>query len=192
MAYNPNIPQPTDQISVSQGQILNNFQALNPFILGIFDLPPQATPPTFPSPDVGLYSMVSTLTGNDELFITKQLPGPITSTVQATAAFFNPNGWTYLPSGILLKWGTGSSGSSIAGSFALTFPVASTIPTFKNVFSMQTSIYTGGVSIDKNTFVQVIGFTTILGVVVGANLWSSARTSSGPALSQFFYLAIGN
>jgi hypothetical protein len=29
MSYNPNIPQPTDNISVSQGQILTNFTQLN-------------------------------------------------------------------------------------------------------------------------------------------------------------------
>jgi hypothetical protein len=184
MAYNPNIPQPTDQISVSQGQILNNFQALNPFILGIFDLPPQATPPTFTAGDIGLYSMIpaaAPLTGINELFVT-YADG---SSLPITAALFSNTGYAYLPSGILIKWGY------VAPS--LPNPVTVTYDTtvkFTQVFSvMANAVNASGT--DPNWYVTVNQTSVFTNTTFFTAVTTQRTTVGVPQAIQLFYLAIG-
>jgi hypothetical protein len=128
MAYNNNIPQPTDQISVSQGQILDNFEAISTLIdvnhVG-FNLGDQGKHTfvtmvdqtsvmlPFINSEVGLYNVVDATTSINQLFISyvnsastrKQYP--ISASILSTNASpaTNSNGWAYLPSGVLLKWG---------------------------------------------------------------------------------------
>jgi hypothetical protein len=185
--YNANIPQPTDQISVSQDQILQNFQSLNPFILGIYDFPPQATIPTFTAGDVGLYAKIPAapfpLTGVNELFITKSNG----SNVLVTGSGLGTTGWSYLPSGILLKWGFTSSATS-PNPYVVTFPTGAGIPVFNNCYSVQVSLATGP-STDQNLYLQLVGNPT----ATNFTIYTGLRTTIGIVSSaQFNYLAIGN
>lgn len=135
MAFLPNIPQPTDQLSISQGNILNNFTILgaiagnaNPSSTSLnltsgfnwLYLPPQgAIPPAgaaFTAGNIGMYSALNAATGFNELYINKTIAGPTVVQIPATAFRNNnvgaTNGWTYLPSGLLIAWGTATIGAT--------------------------------------------------------------------------------
>ena len=143
MAYNANIPQPTDLLSQSQSDLLANFQALQTLIdVNHVDFasgdqgkhkwcsfPVQGASPATAAAEVAVFSRTSTLTTVPELCIRFAGNGTVT---EMTSAFLNVIGWSFLPSGILLKWGGASAGGP--GSFTLTYPVAATIPVFNQVF----------------------------------------------------------
>lgn len=144
MAYNANVPQGTDRISDTQQPILDNFIAIQTLIgvnhenfasvLGegkhkFLQMPAQV--PTIPTSatEVGLYAKNDPTTGSPALFFQKSnlaadsglsfteyentLPGAPTTTQAAS-------GWTRLPSGILVKWGSD-------GTFSVTTTVTRTV-----------------------------------------------------------------
>lgn len=193
MAYNQNIPQPGDLLSQSQVDLLANFQAIKTlidvnhvdFASGnqgkhfFIQFPVQSPVPTTGGGEVGLYSQTSTFTGNPELVFSHQSGTGITeftSSLQASA------GWSYLPSGILLKWGN----STANGSATTTFPVAGTIPVFNNVFTVLLTPFQN-VLTDANIAITLTSFTAASFVAYG-----SSRVTTGAAAVTFQYLAIGN
>lgn len=125
MAYQSNIPQPTDQLSKSQSDILNNFQALAiAFNLNHVDLnaptqgkhdfievPVKTPAPVTSAGEIGLYTKTSTFTSQPELVLLKQLgsTAPAASIEFSSAGYVVGNsttpGWAIFPSGILIKWG---------------------------------------------------------------------------------------
>ncbi len=127
MPFLPLIPQATDQLSISQGNILNNFTILGAIAgnanassasintnagFNWIYLPAQgATPPAaaqFPAGDVGLYSFTNATTGRNELYINHTIAGPTIVQTPMTAYGVSGNqGWTYLPSGVKMIWGRG-------------------------------------------------------------------------------------
>lgn len=205
MAYNPSIPQATDALSQSQLDILNNFTSIGTtfdvnhvdFNAGAdagkhkyIQLPVQgANPPAvFGSGEVAIYSFLSGVTSQNELWINKknqaanvQIPSTASILSVASSPGNNVSGWTYLPSGILLKWGN----STATGNTAITFPVAGDIPVFTDVMSMQLTTYANSAA-DTNTFIRLSSFTNL-----GFNCYGSARTTVSNAATSFQYLAIG-
>jgi hypothetical protein len=139
MAYNYNIPQATDQLSVSQGQIQANFQALGAIggTAGVNNsaglnatagfnyvyLPPVANPPVGSAFGVNnaIFSSFNATTSQNEIYISKQNQATPNKTYPITASILSTNsapaasstGWTYLPSGILIKW-TQATGANTA------------------------------------------------------------------------------
>ena len=115
MAYNSNIPQPNDQISTSQPDLLANFQEIatalavnhGPFNgltegMHLFlQMPVQAVVPAMSDVQIGMVSQTSAYSGVPELSVIR--PNS-TTTVEFTSALAATTGWTRLPSGILLKW----------------------------------------------------------------------------------------
>jgi hypothetical protein len=208
------IPNATDIISQSQSQIQTNFQSIQTLIdvdhvdfsNGVnygkhnkVTFPVQGTAPTFASGEVGLYNLLpvsSPVTGVDELYINKQNSGaavqiPMTASILSTngspAAF--SNGWTYLPSGILLKWGQSTDSSQLVGNSTaargnVIFPVNANIPVFNQVFQVMVvqTWSTNRTSVGSNGFSVYSVSTT--GFIV---TWSGSN-SSGTGIS---YLAIG-
>lgn len=133
MAYQANKPQPNDQMSQSQQDLLNNFTEINNFVNvdhGPFNgplqgmhikvtLPTGANPPTIPftADATGFYSALG-LTANTirQTYIHNTIVGGVKVDVPFTESVISTNvapglsaGWTYLPSGILMKWGTSST-----------------------------------------------------------------------------------
>lgn len=123
MAYNSNIPQAGDLISVSQGQILANFQAIKALIdvnhvdfanagnmgkhIFVTFTDQSASPPVATGTDINIFNALSSLTGDQELFLgNAAFSFPFTAGNRASVgpSGFQP-GWTNLPSGFLLKWG---------------------------------------------------------------------------------------
>lgn len=110
-----------------------------------------------------IYSALSALSSVNELFINKNNGGAI----PLTAALKALPGYTYLPSGIILKWG---QSSPVAG--VVTFPVAGNIPVFASCFAVLTT-----------------PTTPVLGASVQA-ITPTTFTVSGTGFSMY-WLAIG-
>ena len=208
MAFLPNIPLATDQLSVSQGNILNNFNILGAIAgntnassasvnaasgFNWLYLPPQgATPPAgaaFTAGNIGLYSATSTVTSQNELYINKQNQATtvqIPSTASILSVNSNPgflsSGWTYLPSGILLKW-AGTANAN--GQTTITFPVAANIPAFSVCITVIVQIADGTPG-DANSAISLRGVFPTNFLVFGSN-----RVTVGAAPVVFTYLAIG-
>lgn len=202
MPYQQNIPQSTDLLSQSQGDILGNFQAIKTLVdvnHVTFDtvnegkhfkvsLPVQSPAPTFDVGEVGMYSFLSPITSKNELYInklnqitTKQIPATASILSVTSAPGDNTAGWSYLPSGVLIKWGH----STANGLTATNFPVAGNIPVFTNVFTiMITTAY--GNAADGDGFCRLQNFNATQFFVYG-----SARTTVSDKAVNFQYLAIG-
>jgi len=212
MAYLPNIPQATDQLSVSQGNILNNFTILgaiagnaNPSSAAINStagfnwilLPSQGTapgntPPTgsaFPASTVAMYSAINPVTAQNELYINKTNQATVVQ-ISATASILSlvsapivfSSGWTYLPSGILLKWGGNITAN---GSLTVTFPASANIPAFTTCLTVLVTLE-DGITGDADRSIRLQNVTP-----TDFSVYGSFRTTTGAASSVFTYLAIG-
>jgi hypothetical protein len=204
MPYNANIPQPGDQLSQSQSDLLNNFQALQTLIdinhidfaspdqgkhkWVTFPVQSAAPPIAFNAGELGLYSFLNPTTNQNELYINKTNQVTVTQ-IPTTASILSVNsnpglsvpGWTYLPSGILIKWGSGTAN----GSTNAIFPVSANIPVFTNVMNMSVTTAYNNTS-DGDGFVRLSSFTN-----VGFNVYGSARTTVSTKSVLFQYMAIG-
>lgn len=120
--YTPNIPQPSDDPSVSQNQILENFQTLdtafsqdhgayNSATEGLhhqvtFPVGPLAGQPfTYLAGEIGLQSLDQAPTSRPDIWLTRGAGTAFPATGYSTGGTNVANGWTYLPSGVLLAWG---------------------------------------------------------------------------------------
>src|SRR5208337_2421146 len=157
MAYNQLIPISTDDLSVSQPQMQSNFLAIyNAFNLNhvafnstnplqgkhsFVEMPNQsATPKVTIANEVGLYCNSSTLTSQPELFFIKQfgttVPAPLNGVngYEVTSSnYIAVNGWTRLPSGIMLMWGAATVPNNTT---PVTLPISATIPNFFSVYQI--------------------------------------------------------
>lgn len=193
MAWLPNIPQPSQSKSSSQPQILGNFQALNTYLninhvdFGGADqgkhkfisFPVQGSDPVTAANEVALFAKTSTLSSIPELFIRKSSAG---ATYEFSSCLAAQPGWTRLPSGILLKWGSGTAN----GYTSFVFPVAGNIPAFTQIFSMALDT-AYNLTTDGNGFVREAGVRSI----TGFNAYGSFRTQVADMSVAFTYLAIG-
>ncbi len=208
MAFLPNIPQPTDQLSISQGNILNNFTILGAIAgnanassasinatsgFNWIYLPPQgAIPPAgaaFTAGNVGLYSALNPTTSKNELYINKtdqvtvvQIPATASILSITSAPALNAGGWTYLPSGLLLVFGKSTANGNTAFTFAALQPTA---PVFTQVLSIQLCTAYSNVA-DGDGFVRLSSYTNL-----GFNAFGSARTTVTTKNVAFQFLAIG-
>jgi hypothetical protein len=175
MAYNPFIPQPTDQVSQSQSQILDNFTALEPFGNGFAQLAELTADPTLAANQVGLYA--KHVGSNPALFVKNGNTSSVydISTVGTAAS----GDWITLPSGVKLQWGSGTTGAG--GNVNVTFPTA---------FSGTGWVVT--ISTITNTRLDLIAWqsnapysTTQFGV------YGAVRSTNAAANVAFKWIAIG-
>jgi hypothetical protein len=202
MAFLPNIPQATDKLSISQGNILNNFTILGAIAgnanassasinassgFNWINLPAQgATPPggsSFPAGNVALYSFINATSTRNELYINKtnasgvvQIPSTA-STLGTSSPGLGSAGYTYLPSGMILKWGA----ATITGSGTVSFIGQA----FTVCLSVQLTVLQAGAS-DTNLAVRLVAITN-----TNFTAWASPRTTVGSTAVTFYYLAIG-
>ncbi len=199
MAYNPNIPQPTDIPANSQSQVLDNFGAINS-VFGVnhatFGAPNEGKHNFLQMPEVSgsvttamneaaLYSAVGATSAQAELVFKRETPA-VSGVLPQTIAFTecvapnadNSDGWTALPSGIVIKWG---SATLMGGTAVVTFT-----PSFsKWCYNVQITNKVGNsaqqnwVNVDSTTVTKT-GFT----------VHAYTKTSSG-ANTDVYYLAIG-
>lgn len=200
MAYNQNIPQATDRISVSQPQILNNFISIfNAFNLNHVDfnavgggkhkflqMPIQATPPTTNASEVGLFSRTSPITASPQLAFRRENNGTIYEFTSSGGNITSQLmvGWAQLPSGIIMKWGS----DTINGSNTVTFPVLDINGNTPPVFTQTPLAFVSPTDLagSANVAVTITGTnTTQLGVTC------TQRTTTTNANVTFWYFVIG-
>ena len=211
MAYNQNIPQPGDQLSQSQADLLANFQAIQTLIdINHVDFasgdagkhkwitfPVQgAIPPAgsgFAAGEIGLYNAADAFTTKNELYINKTNQATVVQ-VPLTASILSSNsapasasaGWTQLPSGIILRWGlfTGIMGPVATVTLASN---ATEGPTLTQILNVQVTTYDSSAS-DNN-------FLVYLGQIVSNTQFKvhivPRTTTSGVATGGFQFLVIG-
>lgn len=137
------VPQPTQTLADTQNPILQNFITINAgFLLNHVELGTagagkhkavimvnQTNAPAAPI-TVGLesaiYSAPSLVAPNDPaLFIKGQNSGAGTNGLEITYALKATSGWTYLPSGMIIQWGTATiGGGGTVVNFARSFTTA--------------------------------------------------------------------
>ena len=196
MAYTL-IPQPTDQLSVSQGDLLNNFTAADTifaqnhggFVANdgkhkFLQMPEQGAAPATAVNEAGLYSAVGATSAVTELVFRRENNGvsiPFTETINGGMAS-NTRGWTALPSGIILQWGTITI---VNGNATYTFAANANNRAFPNAcYSVQLTP-SGGVGLRLWTSVVSMSATQVVIQMFDAN---QNPTANGTA--QF--LAIGS
>lgn len=201
-SYNPLIPQPTDQQNNSQSDLLNNFGALTSWIdqdhvdsaqAGAgkhfrVTLPVQASDPTFTGTDTGFFNALYTTTGLQEVTIHKLLAGGTPANIPMTASVLSEDlapdplsvGWTLLPSGIVMIWGTASG----TGLTTITVPTltenSSAVPFLNAILIVLFTSNTTGALITLNSILSSTQYQV-----------NVASTSGSAIAGNFSYLIIG-
>ncbi len=199
MAYQANIPAATDVKSQSQSAIQGNFQALASFGNGYADFTVKSATPSIAATDTGFYTKSLTATGsivaNNEMYIQKQTLGnatqsqiPMTASVLSNKSVaVNLAGWTYLPSGLLLKWGNKDTTTRNAVVY-VDVDTISGGPAFTTIFSVQVSPY-------KSTTTDAISAAVLsplsaqTGASIGMYLNSAVVLGAGAGI-QYFVIGV--
>jgi hypothetical protein len=200
MAYNANIPQPTDAISDSQNDILDNFQSINTWVQvnhtgfdsppntgkhTVVELPQQAMATVTPVGEVAIECLSSAYNANGPELI--YLPENAGARVEMTASLKATNGWTFLPSGLLIKWGRFLVAA--AGTAVVPFPAGAGIPAYGMTVYNITFQVSNGAATDPNWAITLNTATTTL-ANIGYN--AVARDSAVATIPTFiYYYAIG-
>jgi len=195
--YSPNIPQPGDLPSQSQDQILQNFQTLNTAFAQdhlAYNNPAQGQhkqitfpvgpvtgqPFTFLSGQIGLQNLNQAPTSVPDIWLSRGTAAAFPMTGFTVGGTNAGNGWTYIPSGLLMAWGRSTTGAGtsvvITYSAELTnFPGFTTVNAFPQLtriapvggtsnfvilaaydattFTVASSLATGGTNIQFTWFV---------------------------------------
>jgi len=192
MPYQENKPEATDPKNVSQGDIQGNFQAIKTLIdinHKTFDdatnqgkhsqvtLPESAADPETAINEIALYTKESVISGNSGLFLRNENFGAI---VELTNAIKASPGYTILPSGIIMAWGTGTIASGSANSAVNTFHTA--FPTA--VLSLQLTPYNVQTGAAQDYVMNAY-------TVTAASFYVNRNGSYTGTTAYFYYLAIG-
>jgi hypothetical protein len=139
MAYTANTPGATDIISQTQPLILANFQLLEPWGNGYGAFSLQSGAPSFSANTDYIYMLAYATTSTNELWIHKQTTSGLSEIPFTASKMSNNNavssedGWSYLPSGLLIKWGIVPAA---ANPVAITPTITSGGPNFTHVFQV--------------------------------------------------------
>lgn len=200
MAYNNAIPGPNDELSQSQSDIQGNFAAIQTLIdVDHVDFAnakagkhqaihyvSQAVLPTTLGSEMSIFCAPGTA-GGFSLYVQQQNKVAGANAVEFTKAITGAtpsNGYTILPSGVILQWGTLAVASPVAFVNFTTAAGCIAFPT--QCFSLQVTNL-------------VTAFTNgILGVVTGtltrfgAQIKCQRSDNAGTTATNVFFFAIGN
>lgn len=181
-----------DAFDVNHGEYLTGDQGKHKFITFVGQNPA----PTFLGTDEGMYSVASIAGPNPtingpEIYLKKfYASGTLSRDIPFTASFISNTaavnivndigGWTYLPSGLLIKWGKESDLGVVPfpGIPNRTFPTGANIPVFTNCFAIFVT--------PRNQNASDNGVVANAPVATGFN---AGGTNFGS--SQYYWLAIG-
>ena len=202
MTYDPNIPQPSEDPSTSQGEILSNFQVLgadfqvNHVPLGAItnagkhnfvELVNQAGVPSATTSEGTIYSKAVTRNGitTSETFYTPDNTGDeyqLTQIITAQKATFSTNpGFTFLPGGLILMWGTIAPSSNVTN--AVNFAGLG-LPNFTSIYQASFTTMRNGNSSPGSTFVIFIDNSSLGNT--GFNIINRSTHTYG-----FYWTALG-
>lgn len=132
MAWQPSKPGPNDVLAQSQSDLQGNFTAINTMLnptTGTITLPVQGAAQAA-NANLNLVNIFNGsgnfATARNEIFFVATVgdAAPRNSPFPITASNFMANGFTYLPSGIILQWGSAAtpSGNANPAGPAINFP----------------------------------------------------------------------
>lgn len=181
MAYQQNIPQPNHQLSRSQSDLLNNFQALGTMTdpnESTITFPERLNDPAAIANVVQLFAKADASSGGGTgLFLQQAMGG---SVVDLTNALQAQTGWAYLPSGILIQWGQFDCLAADANGTVIGFTIG-----FTNIFSVMATPITA-------IPFPLAKFTTIANLQAGS-FNGLVYDATGTRLdSRICYVAFGN
>lgn len=200
MAYNANIPQPTDKISNSQSDLLNNFieiknlvdvnhetfgsanQGAHKFIT--FTDQTASGAPATAGTNIDMYNLP--ISGVQHLYIKRAAGTPVPFTQSSNLG----NGWTYLASGLIIAWGQGTIAAS-SGEQAVVYASALSggWPGFSASFTPRVFITRIGPVAPSTTSSN---FTTVKNGSDSNTGFTAQRSSSNQSKSNIFnWMAIG-
>lgn len=174
MSWQPTKPAASDQLSVSQADIQNNFDALDTWI-DVNHINPSAGAAAGQHSFITFYPQSSTpgsatdieMWGqNGEVYVQRasKTPYPMTADLR------NAEGYCYLPSGLVMKWKT------LSGTGAVTWTYSGSTPTFSAVYSAGISpFYDGGTT---NNFLTAIRTLSTTAMVAFISTVSTTQTSA--------------
>jgi hypothetical protein len=186
MAWQQNIPQPTDKLSVSQGDLLNNFQALNTWMNinhylptdinsgkhKFVTMPIQGADVATGGNEIALYTKTGDFSAPPQLFWRQQNNGTV---VNITEGDLVTNGWSRLPSGLIVKWGS----ATLSNVGNITYNQG---PAFTTVFYVNITPNNS-----NNAYISITSFNATT-----ANTATTQRTSTTNAINiTCTYLVMG-
>jgi hypothetical protein len=191
MIWNNNIPQPGSVPANTQAPLLQNmtnlplYLAINHDAFGLasegkhkfVSMPDQAVDPVGLAGESTLFSHVSPITGVTELAWRRGVGAPVEFTGHGGL-----NGWTRLPSGILIKWGNFTANGATPVAYDATVPFAS-------VYSIMVTPW-GTANLDTDFAVRVMDIAPG-GLFATFTAWGSHRTTTVTVAVPCYYLAIG-
>lgn len=201
MPYNANIPQPTDAISDSQDDILNNFQSINTWVQvnhtgfdsppntgkhTVVEMPQQALATVTPAGEVAIECLASAYNTNGPELI--YLPQSAGARVEMTASLKSAVGWTFIPSGLLIKWG--QINVAALGSFTFALPIGATIPAFGAIYNVAFTIQSTNANPDPNIFLN-LNVTTTTTAALGFNVVARDTGVAVTLPATVYYTALG-
>ena len=194
LIYLPNKPERTDIKAQSQADIAENFTQIKTLVdinhetFGAANqgkhlqttFPVRAADPATAVNEIALYCK-DDAGGAASLFFKPENQGIGATEYNFTTKLAAENGFSRLPSGILLKWGS----SLAAGATVVTFPVGANIPAFTAIYQVIISPKQDAVGgNDYYAFLTAKTTTTI-------TVFGTLRTLNNPRNGHFDYLAIG-
>lgn len=192
-----NVPLSGQTLRQTRDSIRNNFSTINTGFSvdhGEFNtanqgfhnkvtFPLQAATPIFGGKN-GLWSEVFATTGIGEIWL-NHLNGkkyPLSSSILSTApATTSTTGWTYLPSGIVMKWFFASTNASGTA----TVNVNTTGPNLNAIFTAQATEQAGGAT-DTNSYIRITGIAA-----PNVTLFGCTRTTGTAKIVPFNLFVIG-
>lgn len=153
MAYTTGVPAANQLVSQTQQPIQDNFTALVSFGNGYAELTNQAVAPVFGAGNDGLYTKTYATTTTNELFVHRQGTAalnevPFTaSKMSNNAAAACDDGWSYFPSGLLMKWGSVNAPGATAN---ITPTATSGGPNFTKVFRVFLTPFDSSTAVNFN------------------------------------------
>jgi hypothetical protein len=200
-------PLATQQINQTQAPIRTNFQSIEQLVdinhvdfsdpvnygkhavVAFFN---QATPLVPPSTDINVFCSQFTATSQAELFLQRSSGAlyPITA-ANIGSSGGNSYGWTYFPSGIIIKWGQ-INGNFPNGTWQqFTYPTSANIPVFTNVFNV--SLQSVSTDVPPGSQQYTYNYLTVASNFSATGFWWIPRTNFGNVNQQsLFYYAIGD
>lgn len=185
MAYNNNVPQAGQRIKDTQQPINDNFAAIDTLIAvnheafntadagkhKFVTLTNQGAAPVGAANEWNIYNILNG--GVQELTLRKAGGVEIPITKYAGGG----SGYTYLPSGMILKWGEGTVNGNGSLNFSTPFP--------SSCYQVVATIQNPNAG-DIDASVRVVSWT-----VNGATFYVSKRTTTGTSSQVISYFAIG-
>lgn len=200
MAYQPNIPLPTDLLKNSQADIQANFTsnsvAFNQNHVDFNDagagkhkflqMPEQVAAPITAANEMGLYTKEEG--GVAQMFIRRENNGTEINLTNDVGK--DIQGWTRLPNGLLVKWGyVQGIGSKDQLQPTYNYPVDISIPVFTQVYTViigSTQIVHGVVVGNAYQMSRLWGYTT-----TQIQVFTSGLVGAGGNATDWTYVSIG-